>query len=267
MITQNELAEHLRVARENLKSRLPGDEHVKGGVFQHMSGTSGNSGSFTQWSIALWETIGWTTKGSASANDHSHLNKCKRYNMSQPSQPFDINDPITIARHYKQVLRDVRSGRDKRFRGRHGEPRDLIAEDLDVGLNGSSLDRISRLLQLPSAVQKAISNKRITQSLGQTIQRLPTGTQKAIAADLAAGAKKSDLVAKYNLKARVEPSSELRFVRSLFLFHRKLPSEPERLDIRILRDNSRIDLDQMLDKVLEVLDDLRARLAEECEVT
>lgn len=183
--------------------------------------------------------------------------------MLQPSQPLDSNDPIAIARRYEQLRRDAQSGRDNRFRGKHGERRDLIAAELNVGLNGSSLDRIARLVQLPSAVQGAISSRRITQTLGQAILRLARETQQAIAVDLDAGIRRAELVAKYNLGARVEQTDELRFLRSLFQLYRKLSSEPERFDIRILRDNSRIDLGQMLDRVIDVMDQLRARFAED----
>ena len=208
--------------------------------------------------MRLW-IVSWCAKGFKPPGSQPSVSSKHSPASVQPSDMFNRNDPIAIARHFSQLRLDVHVGRDPRFRGRRGDLRDMIAEDLNIGLNGSSLDRLARLLRLPAAIQAAISNRRITQSMGHAILRMPVDSQTAVAEDVVAGMSKADLIAKYRLCGGADLSSEIRFVRALTRFFRSLPCHSESLDVYVLEANSRIDLGHMLNAVTEMLIALQTR--------
>lgn len=78
------------------------------------------------------------------------------------------NDPLTLARCYKEL----ESRYETMYPDSTGEKRDVLAEKLNCGCTGRTLDRLKRLLELPIDMQERISRGTMNRSQGEALLRL-----------------------------------------------------------------------------------------------
>ena len=84
-------------------------------------------------------------------------------------------DDLAIARCYRELKRlGVNCER------KSSDTRDQLADHINCGKSGRSLDRLERLLQLPRDIQDLVSSKQLNKSHAEKILRLKETSQQAI---------------------------------------------------------------------------------------
>lgn len=149
-------------------------------------------------------------------------------------------DELQIARCYLHLKR-LEQGEPSRERVR-GDVRDRLAKRF--GYSGRQLDRLTRLLELPSELQRAYSSRTLSQATALKIAALPRKTQQRIAERVAGGETVEQAAADYLTKPST-PSKKIgtaisRFVGALRMSIVDLQGRIGEFQGRLPKDDRRV---------------------------
>ena len=208
--------------------------------------------------VAAAKRLGWTS-----------IKALVRHDLDGPDDPRATEDLINDNLHRRQLdelalarcYRELKSSAAALPSAEGGDMRDLLAERMNCGKSGRTLDRLLNLLDLPRDIQDMISNKSLTKANAGVLLKLPQKIRTKVYGELRKGNDFQSAIRRYGrVSSAQEKSPAAQVEKPLTQLHQcavMLGEDVTRLDsVRV----KGVDLVEVLTDVADFLSGWRDRI-------